>query len=183
MVLLPLPHALGVFLIPKIVLASGLFQPRFLTGSLAGLLTLRLETEPLTFPMPVVRKEKFLAVEAVALALLSLHRFLNQRNQLEEKSEAQTEENPRGRRTQTAKKEEYISVNQVRKTEPKKIHFQTARSAGILFRPWQPAAKGDFTSRGQRKIIRVKEIGSSGITWGFFIGLYERTEGRRPRSF
>ena len=103
MVLLPLPHALGVFLIPKIVLASGLFQPRLLTGSLAGLLTFRLETEPLTFPMPVVRKENFLAVETVASAFLSLHRFLDQRNQLEEKSEPQPkkiheEEEPEQRR-------------------------------------------------------------------------------------
>jgi hypothetical protein len=89
MALLPLPNPLGVFLVPKIFFVSGLFQPSLLAGSFPGLSTIGLETETLTLPMPVIRKKMFLAVEAFALALLSLHRFPNQRNGSEEKSAAE----------------------------------------------------------------------------------------------
>jgi hypothetical protein len=89
MALLPLPNPLGVFLVPEIFFVSGLFQPSLLDGSFPGLSTLGLETETLTLPVPVIRKKMFLAVEAFALSLLSLHRFPNQRNRSEEKSETE----------------------------------------------------------------------------------------------
>ena len=86
MVFLPLPDALSVLLIAEIFLVAGLFQPSLLAGSFAGLLAVGLPTETLTFPMPVIRKKMFLAVEAFASVLLSLHRFPNRKNQGEEKS-------------------------------------------------------------------------------------------------
>src|SRR5438034_1948241 len=85
MALLPLPNPLGVFLVPKIFFVSGLFQPSLLAGSFPGLSTIGLKTETLTLPVPVIRKKMFLAVEAFALALLSLHRFPNQRNRSEDR--------------------------------------------------------------------------------------------------
>jgi hypothetical protein len=87
MALLPLPNPFGVFLVPKVFFVPGLFQPSLLDGSFPDLSTIGLETETLTLPVPVIRKKMFLAVEAFALALLSLHRFPNQRNRSEEKSE------------------------------------------------------------------------------------------------
>jgi hypothetical protein len=101
--ILPLPNPFGVFLVPKIFSVSRLFHPSLLAGPFPGLLTVGLETEPLTLPVPVIRKKMFLAVEAFALALLSLHRFPNRRNQSEEKSEPEgkkihREEKPKLRR-------------------------------------------------------------------------------------
>jgi hypothetical protein len=89
MTLLPLPNPLGVFLVPKVFFVCGLFQPSLLDGSFPGLSTIGLETETLTLPVPIIRKKMFLAVEAFALALLSLHRFPNQGERSEEKSEAE----------------------------------------------------------------------------------------------
>jgi len=89
MALLPLPNPLGVFLVPKVFFVCGLFQPSLLDGSFPGFPTIGVETETLTFPVPVIRKKMFLAVEALALAFLSLHRFPNQGERSEEKSVAE----------------------------------------------------------------------------------------------
>ena len=89
MTLLPLPNPFGVFLVPEIFFVPGRFQPSLLDGSFPCLSTIGLETETLTLPVPVIRKKMFLAMEAFALALLSLHRFPNQRNRSEEKSETE----------------------------------------------------------------------------------------------
>ena len=78
-----------------------------------------------------------LAVEAFALALLSLHRFPNQRNRSEEKSEAEGKKIHTEEKSETAKEEGKNSLNRVKKTAAKKIHVKTARFAGIQFHPWQ----------------------------------------------
>jgi hypothetical protein len=49
---------------------------------------------------------------------------------------AEREENLARRKIKTAKKEENFSVNLLKKMAAKKIHFQTARFAGIRSRPW-----------------------------------------------
>jgi hypothetical protein len=50
---------------------------------------------------------------------------------------AEREENLARRKIKTAKKEENFSVNLLKKMAAKKIHFQTARFAGIRSRPCQ----------------------------------------------
>jgi hypothetical protein len=70
---LPLSDPLGIFLVPEIIFVSGFCQP--------GLLAVRLGTETLTFPMPVIRQKMFLAVKALTGPLLSLHQFKSQTNQ------------------------------------------------------------------------------------------------------
>ena|SRR5216683_243581 len=114
MALLPLPNPLGVFLVPKIFFVSGLFQPSLLAGSFPGLSTIGLETETLTLPLPVIRKKMFLAVEAFALALLSLHRFpskgpdlkKNQRRKGRKSTEKKNQNSEEGRKIFSESSEE-----------------------------------------------------------------------------
>jgi len=109
MAFLPLPNPPGVLLVPKILFVSGLFQPGLLAGSFPGLLTSGLETETLTLPMPVIRKKMFLAVEALAAAILSLHWFLNQRNQSEETSEAKGKKIHREEKSEQPRRKKNLS--------------------------------------------------------------------------
>jgi hypothetical protein len=82
------PEPAGIFLVAKVFLVSGLFNQAFWMARFWPS-TIGLETETLTLRWPVIGKKMFFAVEAFALALLSLHRFPNQRNRSEEKSEAE----------------------------------------------------------------------------------------------
>lgn len=95
MVYLPLPDAPGILVISEILIVAGLFQPSLLAGSFPGLLTIGLETKALTLPLPVIRKKRFLAVEAFASVLLSLHRFPNSKEPGSEKSEPEGKKIPK----------------------------------------------------------------------------------------
>ena len=79
--LLPLPNPFGIFRISEIIFVAGFLQPSLLAGSFAGLLTLGFGAEALPPPVPVVRKKKFFAVQAITAARLRLHWFQNRRNQ------------------------------------------------------------------------------------------------------
>ena len=87
MLLLPLPDPLGILLVAEVFFVPGLGQPGFLAGSFSGFLAAGLRTESLALPMSVISKKMSLTVQAVAAVRRSLHRFQNQRNQCEEKSE------------------------------------------------------------------------------------------------
>lgn len=81
MVLLPLPNPFGIFRISEIIFVAGFLQPGLLAGSFADLLTLGFGAEALPSPVPVIRKKKFVAVQAITAARLRLHWFQNPRNQ------------------------------------------------------------------------------------------------------
>jgi len=62
-------------------------QPGHLIGAFSGLPAVDFGTEALTCATPVIRKKKFVAIQALALLMGSLHRFQNQRSRVSEESE------------------------------------------------------------------------------------------------
>jgi hypothetical protein len=71
---LPFPDPPGISIALEIVFVPGFDQPSFLAGLFPGLLARGLGTKTLPCPMPVIRKKKFVAVQAFTAAFLSLHR-------------------------------------------------------------------------------------------------------------
>jgi hypothetical protein len=104
MLLLPVANPLGVLGIPEIVLVRGLGQPGPLRLALAGLAAVGFMAVTLAWPTPIIRKKKFLAVQALASATRRLHRFQSQKEPVSEdrakqRKKIQPEQNSgRGRR-------------------------------------------------------------------------------------
>jgi hypothetical protein len=72
---LPLADPLGVLGIPEIIFVAWLLQPGLLTGSFARPLAFGFGTETLPLTASIIWKKMFLAVQAVAASLPSLHPF------------------------------------------------------------------------------------------------------------
>jgi len=121
-VFLPFPDPLGIFFVTEIFFVSQFCQPNDLAISPSSLLAPRLGAESLAVPVAVIRKKIFLAVQAVAAALLSVHWLNNQTNH-SRKNQSKEGRKSRRRKIKTAKKEENFSVNCSKKTQAKKIHF------------------------------------------------------------
>ena len=81
MLLLPVAGALGVLVVPKIILVLRLGQPSPHELAFPGLAAVGLEAIALALSTPVIGKKKFLAVQALASGLGRLHRFQIKRNQ------------------------------------------------------------------------------------------------------
>ena len=97
------PDPLGVFSVAEVFFVSRFCQPGLLARSFPSLLAVHLQTEALTFSMTVIRKKMSLAVQALAVALLSLHRFKSQTNQSQKN---QSKEGRKSRRKKTQNGEE-----------------------------------------------------------------------------
>jgi hypothetical protein len=84
MLLLPVAGSLGVPVIPEIVLVLRLGQPSPHELALPGLAAVGFEAIGLALSTPVIGKEKFLAVQALASGLRRLHRFQNEKEPVSE---------------------------------------------------------------------------------------------------
>jgi hypothetical protein len=105
MLLLPVANPLRVLSIPEIILVFELGQPGPLALTLAGLSAVGLGTETLTQVIAVIGKKMFLAVEAFASALLSLHWFPKSKELESQNAKNNGKENPRERTLRMEKKE------------------------------------------------------------------------------
>jgi hypothetical protein len=84
MLLLPVAGALGVLVVPEIILVLRLGQPSPHEIALPGLAAVGLEAITLVLSTPVIGKKKFLAVQALASGLGRIHRFLNEKEPVSE---------------------------------------------------------------------------------------------------
>jgi hypothetical protein len=83
--LLPVAGSLGVLLTPEIILVLWPGQPSPLQLTLPGLAAVGLEAIALTRSASVIRKKKFLAVQALPARLARLHWSQSQKEPEEEK--------------------------------------------------------------------------------------------------
>ena len=79
MLLLPVAGALGVLVVPEIILVLRLGQPSPHELTFPGLAAVGFEAIALALSTPVIGKKKFLAVQALAVGLRRLHRFQNEK--------------------------------------------------------------------------------------------------------
>ena len=123
MLLLPVAGALGVLVVPEIILVLRLGQPSPHELALPGLAAVGFQAIALALPAPVIGKKKFLAVQALAVGLRRLHRFQNKKGTSIGNWSRRTEENPAARKVRAEKKEEEFSANRSKKIHWKKIPF------------------------------------------------------------
>jgi hypothetical protein len=84
MVLLPVAGALGVLVVPEIILVLRLGQPSPHELTFPGLAAVVFEAIALALSTPIVGKKKFLAVQALASGLRRLHQFQNKKEPVSE---------------------------------------------------------------------------------------------------
>ena len=83
MVLLPVAGALGVLVVPEIILVLRLGQPSPHDLTFPGLAAVVFEAITLALSTPIVGKKKFLAVQALASGL-RFHQFQNKKEPVSE---------------------------------------------------------------------------------------------------
>src|SRR5450631_3258665 len=84
MLLLPIAGALGVLVVPEIILVLRLGQPSPHEFAVPGLAAVGFEAIAPALSTPVIGKKKFLAVQALAAGLWRLHRFQNKKEPVSE---------------------------------------------------------------------------------------------------
>ena len=84
MLLLPVAGALGVLIVPEIILVLRLGQPSPHELAFPGLAAVVFEAITLALSTPIVGKKKFLAVQALASGLRRLHWFQNKKEPVSE---------------------------------------------------------------------------------------------------
>ena len=122
--LLPLSNASRILVVPEVIFVLRFCQPRFLVLLSANLAALGFEAEALARCAAVVRNKIFIAVETLAALLRSLHRVPKIKGTSLQKTHATTEENPRGRKSRVAKKEEKLSANGAKKIDRRRSNFK-----------------------------------------------------------
>ena len=84
MVLLPVAGALGVLVVPEIILVLRLGQPSPHELTFPGLAAVVFEAIALALSTPIVGKKKFLVVQALASGLRRFHQFQNKKEPVSE---------------------------------------------------------------------------------------------------
>jgi hypothetical protein len=115
--LLPLANAGRILVVPEVILVLRFGQPPFLALLPANLAALRFGAETLARCTAVVRHKIFFAVKALAARLRSRHRVPKIKRTSFRKIDSTTEENPCGRKSTAAKKEEKNSAHGGKKTD------------------------------------------------------------------
>jgi hypothetical protein len=156
MLLLPVANTLRVLVIPEVILVLRFGQPSSLRLALAGFTAVGLLAIALALSVPIIRKKKFLAVQAFASGSRRLHRFQYQEEPRVENRKNQAEENPPERKLKPAKKEEDFSMNASKKMPAKKIQFLTGDFDPVPFHHWHQLLAPKGRSQNQRSFFRLR---------------------------
>jgi hypothetical protein len=84
MLLLPVAGALGVLVVPEMILVLRLGQPSPHELTFPGLAAVGFEAIAMALSTPIVGKKKFLAVQALGSGLRRLHQFQNKKEPVSE---------------------------------------------------------------------------------------------------
>src|ERR1022692_4625604 len=148
MLLLPVAGALGVLIVPEIILVLRLGQPSPHELAFPGLAAVGFETIALALSTPVIGKKKFLAVQALGAGLWRLHRF-----QIEKEPVWENGAKPGKKIQPKEKSEERRRKKNFQRICRRKSNGRRSRSKPPVLHPFDFARGNQQHVAGERRLV------------------------------